>query len=202
MSRFSAQTTSTRGFALKILGACFERDGKELVAPFDLALAPAELRTLVQPSSRSASLAARIAAAIVKPTAGVVYVGDFDARLQPAQAKRLVGFVPAGGFAGDPHAFACQIRLRADVWGVERDEARRRAAAVLNGFEDAPDPYARALALALIPAVALLVLDQPRGPVGERAFALARGAAVLTTEVAPAVPLALEPRALTAALSR
>jgi hypothetical protein len=200
MSRFHAQTTSTRGFALKILGACFERKGEELVAPFDLSLAPAERRILVAPSSRAASLAARIAAAIVKPTAGVVYVGDFDARLQPAQAKRLVGFVPAGGFTGDAHAFSCQIRLRADVWGIERAEARRRVAAALDAFAGAGDPFARALALALIPSVALLVLDQPRGATGERAAGLAPRAAVLMTEVAPALPLRLTPPELVSAL--
>jgi hypothetical protein len=199
VSRFNAQTTSTRGFVLKILGACFEREGEELVAPFDLSLAPAARRILVQPSSRSASLAARIAAAIVKPTAGVVYVGDFDARLQPAQAKRLVGFVPAGGFAGDAHAFSCQIRLRADVWGIERAQARRRAAEVLDAFAAAADPSARALALALIPPVALLVLDQAHGATLELAAGLAPGAALLLTEVASAVPVRLEPPALVAA---
>ncbi len=201
MNRFDTLTTSTRGFALKILGACFERAGEELVAPFDLSLRPGERRTLVQPSPLSASLAARIAAAIVKPTAGVVHVGDFDARLQPAQAKRLVGFVPAGGFTGGPHAFSCQIGLRADAWGIARGDARRRAAGILEAFGDGADPYARALALALIPQVALLVLDQPRGPAGERAAGFAPGAAVLTTEVAPAVPFRLEPPLAAAARS-
>jgi hypothetical protein len=199
VSRHDASEAATRDCALKILGACFERGGEELVAPFDLALPPAGRYLLVEPNARAASLAARIAAAIVKPTAGIVYVGDFDARLQPAQAKRLVGFVPAGGFTGDPHAFSCQVRLHADAWGIERSAARLRVSRVLDAAPNPAEPYARALALALIPAVALLVLDQPPGSLGELAARLAPEAALLATEVAPALPLRVPAPSLVAA---
>jgi hypothetical protein len=189
----SALTTSTRGIALKIFGASFRRDGEELVAPFDLLLARTERRTLFQPTALAASIAARIAAAIVKPTAGVVYVGDFDARLQPAQAKRLVGFVPAGGFSDDAHAFACEVKLRADVWGIPRTQARLRANVTLAALAEPRDPYARAVALALVPQIALLVLDRPRADLRERIAALVPAAAVLATEVGSPAHLALEP---------
>jgi ABC-type multidrug transport system ATPase subunit len=191
VSRLRAENTSTRGLALKVLGACFERHGCELVAPFDLTLAAGERRVLLQPNPRAASIAARIAAAIVKPTAGVVYVGDFDARLQPAQAKRRVGFVPTGGFAGNQHAFQCQVGLRSEVWGIDPREARRRVAGVLEAFGDDEEPCARALALALIPPVSLVILDQPARAFDERIDELAPGAAVLTTEAAGPTALGL-----------
>ena len=198
----SALTGFKGGIALKIFGASFRRDGEELVAPFDLLLARTERRMLFQPTALAASIAARIAAGIVKPTAGIVYVGDFDTRLQPAQAKRLVGFVPAGGFSDDAHAFACEVKLRADVWGIPRAQARLRASVTLAAFAEPRDPYARAVALALVPQIALLILDRPRADLRERIAALVPGAAVLATEVGSAAQLALERPEFAGARSR
>jgi hypothetical protein len=109
-------------------------------------------------------VAARLAAAIVKPTFGAVTVGDFDSRLQPAQAKRLVGFVPQGGFGGSEREFGREIGFRADVWNVERAAMLREAGEILAALRRTPlspatDAYARGIALALAPGVHLAVLE-------------------------------------------
>ena len=53
---------------LRVSDARFVRGGCELVAPFSIGLAAGERGTVLQPNELAAKIAARIAAAIVKPT--------------------------------------------------------------------------------------------------------------------------------------
>jgi len=164
---------------LRAQGARFARDGRDLVAPFSLSLLAGETRTLEQPEPAAAGIAARMCAAIVKPTEGTIYVGEYETRLQPPQCKRLVGFADAAGFHGDAHAFRCEIGFRADVWGLDARAAQARGRAVLEALGDGD--YARGVALALVPDVALVVLDRPPGRIVSRVRALAPGAGILRT---------------------
>jgi ABC-type Na+ transport system ATPase subunit NatA len=144
---------------LRATDVSFERDGDLVVTPFSLSLEAGARGQIVQPNALAASVAARICAAIVRPSRGAVYVGEFETRLQPPQAKRLVGFVDAAGFGGDAHALRCEIAFRADVWNLDKSAAQSRAAEILEVLGDGT--YARAIALALVAEVALVVLDQP-----------------------------------------
>ncbi|MBD5635323.1 MAG: hypothetical protein IAI49_12670, partial [Candidatus Eremiobacteraeota bacterium] len=167
---------------VRALGASFVRDGVEIVSPFDLALSYGETATLARPTATAASIAARLCAAIVKPSSGIVYVGDYETRLQAPQAKRLVGFVDVAGFAGDAHAFRCEAAFRADVWGIDARTAQARANAVvlaLGTGDERHERYARAVALALVAEVAVLVLDQPQRRIVEAARAVAPLPAIL-----------------------
>jgi hypothetical protein len=174
---------------LRIVAARFVRDGRDLMAPFSLELGAGQRARLEQPSASCAMVAARLAAAIVKPTFGAVTVGDFDSRLQPAQAKRLVGFVPQGGFGGSEREFGREIGFRADVWNVERAAMLREAGEILAALRRAPlspatDAYARGIALALAPGVHLAVLELPPAGVLEALAALRPGLATVATAVA------------------
>jgi ABC-type taurine transport system ATPase subunit len=174
---------------VRVIGASFARDGAEIVAPFDLALAAGESAVLAQPTALAAAVAARMCAAIVKPTTGVVYVGDYETRLQPPQAKRLVGFVDGAGFEGDPHAFRCETAFRADVWGLDARAAQARAERVLAalGRGDAEhERYARAVALALVAEITVLVLDRPSRRIVDAVRALAPEPALVATRVGTA----------------
>jgi ABC-2 type transport system ATP-binding protein len=170
---------------LRALGASFARAGLEIVPRFDLRAASGETVTLARANPFAASVAARMCAAIVKPTTGFVYVGDYETRLQPPQAKRLVGFVDAAGFAGDAHVFRCETAFRADVWGVDVRGAHARAEAVIEALgpaaRGAEARYARAVALALSTDVEALVLDQPSPRIAERVRAFAPHLAIVQT---------------------
>jgi ABC-type Na+ transport system ATPase subunit NatA len=157
----------------------FVRDGIDLIAPFSLTLDAGAQAELVQPNARAASVAARICAAIVKPTHGVAYVGDFETRLQPPQAKRMVGFVDSAGFAGDDHALRCEVAFRAEVWNLDKRVAQHRATEVLAAL--GTGAYARAVALALVADVALVVLDQPEAALALRIREVASSAAIIRT---------------------
>ena len=161
----------------------FVREGDDLVAPFSIALDAGDVRELPQPTSFSASLAARLCGAIVRPTSGTIYVGDYSTRLQPPQAKRRVGFVDVAGFDGDAHAFACEVAFRAQCWGIARRLARERAARILDALAR-DDAYARAIALALVADVDLIVLDQPPDDLAARVRALVPTPALLASRVA------------------
>jgi ABC-type Na+ transport system ATPase subunit NatA len=164
---------------LRARGARFAREGRDIVAPFSLALEAGQTLSLEQPGPLAAAVAARMCAAIVKPTDGAIYVGEYETRLQPPHCKRLVGFVDADGFDGDAHAFKCEIAFRADVWGLDPGAAQARGRAVIDALGDGE--YARGVALALVPDVALVVLDRPASRVVARVRGLAPAAGILRT---------------------
>jgi hypothetical protein len=164
-----------------------------------LELASGERALLRMPDIRAASTAALLAAGVVKATRGTLYIGDFDPRIQPVQAKRLVGFVPrAGSFGGSARLqWISTVGERSEnrlaivdfhsaLHEVGRDDARRRVADVLAAVER-DDESAFALALALIRPIALLVVDQPPAHL-ERCIAdvVPACTAVLATAAAPA----------------
>ena len=163
---------------LRAMDVRFVRDATDLVTPFSFSLRAGETHELEQPSSYAAALAARLCGAIVKPTTGTLFVGDFDTRLQAPEAKRRIGFVDADGFEGSEHAFACQVAFHADVWGLSPVRARRRADEGL-AMLGPPTPGARAVALALVPEVSLLVLDRPTGALVERVRAVVPAAGIV-----------------------
>jgi len=173
---------------LRAAGATFEDRREGLVGPFDFALSAGEELTLRAKSARAASIAARMCAAIVKPTSGTIYVGEYDTRLQPPEAKRRLGFVDAGGFAGNAHTFCCEVAFRADVWNLGRASTLQRAHAVLEALANFDDACARAIALALVADVELIVLDQPRANVIDGIRGVAPTIAIVETCVASAVP--------------
>jgi ABC-type Na+ transport system ATPase subunit NatA len=184
---------------LRVSRASFTSEAGDAIGPLDFTLAAGEHRVLLCADRRAASIAARMCAAIVKPTFGRVYVADYDTRLQPPQAKRLVGFVDVAGTAGDRHTFACEVAFRAEVWGLDVAAARIRADQTLAALGEASDPYARAVALALVPDVRLLVFDQPAHPrYRARLAELRPQAAVLETRVAVHVPRLPSPRDVSA----
>jgi len=167
---------------LRVSDARFVRGGCELVAPFSIGLAAGERGTVLQPNEHAAKIAARIAAAIVKPTCGSVFIGDFDARLQPAQAKRLVGFVAACGFAGGTRSLEREVRFRADVWDLDAQTMRRNAETIYAALElVVPLDYAHAVALALAPDVAVVVLELPPAGVEDALARLRPNAALMST---------------------
>lgn len=168
---------------LRALDAGFVREDL-IVEVFSLVLRASESIDVPQPNARAASTAARMCAAIVKPSAGTIFVGEYETRLQAPEAKRRVGFVDAGGFAGDEHAFRCEVAFRADVWSLDARAAHERARDVLATLGN--EPYARAIALALVAEVALVVLDQPAADVIERVRSLVPKAGVVSTRIAVA----------------
>lgn len=67
-----------------------------LVAVDDLtfSLQPGELFGFLGPNGAGKTTAMKIAAGLVKPTSGSVFISGHDVQKQPLEAKRLIGYVP------------------------------------------------------------------------------------------------------------
>ncbi len=173
--------------ALSAFGATFHDRLVGSLGPLTFSLQAGERYTLEAASSRAASIAARLCAAIVKPMQGAIYIGDYDTRLQPPQAKRRLGFVDVAGVTADARTFACEVALRADVWGLDRDAAQRRAQELLRAFSRCPERHARAAALALVTDVQLIILDQPAAALREAMLSAFPELTVVDTRVTSTV---------------
>lgn len=111
-------------------------------------------------TARAAGIAARLAAGIMRCTSGVVFVGDFDPKIQPVQVKRLTGLVPHDPPCS-PLGAPAYFHYRACLWGLDANESQRRGTAYLRRFDGLPRAEALALAGALLHAPSLVILDRP-----------------------------------------
>ena len=151
---------------------------KTSVAPVTIALNESERDDLVCESAFAAAVAARLAAGIVKCTTGVVFVGGFDPKIQPVQAKRLVGFVSHVGPRTITNA-AAYFAYRAALWELDRPSSIEHGKALMKRFDGLPSGESIALAGALLHEPRLLVLDRPGRLLRDAAQEAAPNAALL-----------------------
>jgi hypothetical protein len=176
---------------LHAAGATFARDGVTLVPPFWLDVCAGERASLALRDARAAKVAARMVAGIVKTTCGTLLVCDFDPRIQPVQAKRLAGFVPAQRDCAPCGDAGAAIDLQAALFEVPRKPARQRVDAVLAAL-GTRDAAGFAVALALVRPIKLLVLDRPSPEFEARvAQMLDAGTALVCTGVGVDAPAAI-----------
>lgn len=166
---------------LEMRDATFVQRGTTVVAPLTLAVGEAEHVAYACVTDRCASVVALMAAGLVKPTSGSVFIGAFDPRIQPVQVKRITGFVPHEAV---PHAFPTfnrYIEYRAALWGLPLAESVVRARALLAKLEGVHEAFAYPLAGALLAQPRLLVLDRPQGAYAPQIFSAAGRCAVFST---------------------
>ena len=132
-------------------------------------------------NARAASVLAMMAAALVRPTEGSVFVGAFDSRIQPVQIKRITGYVPHEAVPHDFPSFTRYIEFRAALWGLPRDQSVVRARALLARLEGVHEQFAYPLAGALLASPRLLVLDRPQPAYARQILRAASGCAVFST---------------------
>ncbi len=160
--------------------ATFARRGTT-VEPLTLSVGEGERLAYACVTDRCASIVALMAAGLVKPTSGNVFIGAFDPRIQPVQVKRMIGFVPHEAV---PHAFATftrYIEYRAALWGLPQAEAIVRARALLARLDGVHEAFAYPLVGALLAQPRLLVLDRPQTAYAPQLFAAAGECAVFST---------------------
>ena len=152
-------------------------EAKTSLPPMSIALDAGECADFVCDSGYAASIVARLAAGIMKCTTGTVFIGSFDPKIQPVQAKRLTGFVSHEHLRAisNPSAY---FAYRAALWELNRAEAIARGQALLQRFDGLPTDQSVALAGALLHAPQLLVLDRPHQLLREAAQEAAVHAAV------------------------
>ncbi len=166
---------------LEMRQAALTRAGRSIVEPLTLALDENARVALPCANDDAASAVALIAAGLVKPTSGRVFIAAFDPRIQPVQAKRIVGYVPHEALPHDFPSFSRYIEFRAALWGLRRAESVVRARALLSELDGVHEAFAYPLVGALLSQPRLLVLDRPQSAYAESIFRTARSCAVFST---------------------
>jgi len=168
---------------LRMQGTEFVQNNERAAGPIDLELAEGGRIARVFPTAREAAIAAMMAAAVVKATAGNVFIEEFDPRIQPVQCKRIVGYVP---HEIPPFAFSSfeeYIEYRAALWSLEPTHAIVRAKLLLERLNGIHESFAYPLAGALIASPRILVLDRPQSVYAKQIFDIADTCAIFSTHI-------------------
>lgn len=166
---------------LEMRGAGFSRDGRPIVEPIDLALEDGAHCAHACETPAAAAVLAMMAAGIVKASTGNVFIAAFDPRIQPVQAKRLVGYVPYEAIPHDFSTLSEYVGYRAALWSLPRSECIVRARCLLSKLHGMHESFAVPLAGALLSAPRLLVLDRPQPAYAQQIANAARSCAIFST---------------------
>ncbi|HKU69111.1 MAG TPA: hypothetical protein VJP85_15170 [Candidatus Baltobacteraceae bacterium] len=168
---------------LEMRAASYARGGATIVPPLALTLGEGERLSHACGSDESACAIALMAAGLVKPSSGRVFVAAFDPRIQPVQVKRIVGYVPHEALPHDFPSFARYIEFRATLWGLPRAQSVVHARALLARLDGVHEAFAYPLVGALLSQPRLLVLDRPQAAYAPQILALAHDCAIFSTHV-------------------
>lgn len=161
--------------------ASFDRAGRTLVEPFTFTLGEGERFAYACAGESAASTIALLAAGLVKPSSGRVFIAAFDPRIQPVQAKRIVGYVPHEALQHDFPSFTRYIEFRAALWGLSRAQTVVRARALLARLDGVHEAFAYPLVGALLARPRLLVLDRPQTAYAQQILDAAGECAIFST---------------------
>lgn len=179
--------------------ACFAASGAP-VGPVTLDVRPGERVARVYADAREATIAAMLAAGIVKAGSGSVLIDQYDPRVQSAHCKRIAAFVPHAALPlPDEAEFERYIAYRAALWDVDPMRAVARAKLLMERLEGVHEAFAYPLAGALVSGPKLLVLDRPQAAYARQIIAAIRPLAVFSTHLNAAAAQAFSAVAAAAA---
>lgn len=161
--------------------ASLVRAGRTLAGPLTLALGEGERLAHACGDDTAASTIALMAAGLVMPSSGSVFIAAFDPRIQPAQVKRIVGYVPHEALPHDFPSFTHYIEFRAALWGMPRAQTVVRAHALLARLDGVHEAFAYPLVGALLAQPRLLVLDRPQAVYAPQILHTAGECAIFST---------------------
>lgn len=166
---------------LEMREAVFAQRGTPIAGPVNIVLAEGRRLAYACDSERNASIVALMAAGLVKPTRGSVFVCAFDARIQPVHVKRIVGFVPHEAVPHEFAGFARYIEYRAALWGLPRAQSIVQARALLAKLDGVHEAFAYPVVGALLAHPKLLVLDRPQAAYAQQIYEAAGDCTILST---------------------
>lgn len=166
---------------LEMREATFEIRGAAVLAPTTISLDEGEHLAYACATERSATLVAMIAAGLVRPSSGSIFIGAFDPRIQPVQVKRIAGYVPHEAVPHEFASFTRYVEYRAALWGLPRALTVVRARRLLERLEGVHEAFAYPLVGALLAEPRLLVLDRPQAAYAAQIVDAAVQCAILST---------------------
>lgn len=129
--------------------------------PVNVHLEDGQTTALPCANAMAARVAARIAAGMIKCTTGEVFVGNFDPKIQPANVKRIAGFIPAEIPANPFSNTDAFLAYRAALWNLEREPALNAGRAALSSLRGLQPHEALWIASVMMGAPRLLIAELP-----------------------------------------
>ena len=138
-----------------------------------LHVAPGEVFGLLGPNGAGKSTTIKMLTTLLQPTAGTATIAGYDVQRRPAQARRVIGYVPQALSADGALTGYENLLIFARLYDLPRSEAARRARQALDfmGLAEAADKLARTysggmirrleVAQALLHEPQVLFLDEP-----------------------------------------
>lgn len=166
---------------LELREASYSSRGATVVGPVTLTLEHGAKLAYVCENGLAACALAMMAAALVKPASGTIFVEAFDSRIQPVQIRRIAGYVPHEAPAHDFASLSRYVEYRAALWGLPRNESVVRARALIAKLDGVHEQFAFPLAGALLFGPRLLVLDRPQAAYAQQIARAAEGCAIFST---------------------
>jgi ABC-2 type transport system ATP-binding protein len=139
----------------------------------DLDVSEGEVFALLGPNGAGKTTTVGMLTTLLRPTEGTAIVGGYDVVREPDMVRRVIGVVPQEYTADEDLSGWENLMFMASLYGIPRDEARRRAAELLEMVE--LSRFARVkvesysggmrrrleLAMGLINSPRILFLDEP-----------------------------------------
>jgi ABC-2 type transport system ATP-binding protein len=163
---------SESSLALRIRGLS-KRFGRPAVDRLDLDVAGGTFYALLGPNGAGKTTTLRMVAGLLKPDAGSISIFGLDAISSSVDAKRIVAWVPDEPMIYERLTPLEYLAFVAGLWGVETQEAKRRAHDLVERLGLGPyadhrcEAFSKgmrqkvALAGALVHAPRLIILDEP-----------------------------------------
>ena len=148
-------------------------DGKPAVRDLDLSVPEGAFYGFLGPNGAGKSTTMKVLTGLLAPSAGTARILGHDIQRDPLWVKARVGVVPDGLALFERLTGAEQLRIHGQLYGLERAEAAKRAAALLDTLDLTADAgrlvaeYSNgmrkklALGCSLIHGPRVLFLDEP-----------------------------------------
>jgi ABC-2 type transport system ATP-binding protein len=101
----------------------------------DLTVAEGEIFGFLGPNGAGKTTTLRMLATLIEPDGGEATVAGVDLRKDPAEVRNRIGYVAQGGSTWDESTAREELVLHARMYGIDKPEAQRRAAAALDAFQ-------------------------------------------------------------------
>ena len=136
------------------------------VKRLELSVRPGEVFGFLGPNGAGKTTTIRMVAGVLEPTAGRVLIGGHDVQEAPAEAKRLLGYIPDRPYLYEKLSGGEFLRFVAGLWGQTGPDVEARADRLLSLFglaewkDELIESYSHGMRQKLLISSALL--HQPR----------------------------------------
>ena len=107
----------------------------EAVRGVDLKVGDGEIFGFLGPNGAGKTTTLRMLTTLLEPDGGEATIAGADLRTKPHDVRRLSGYVAQGGGTVDDATGREELVLQARMYGIDKVEAQKRAAALLESFQ-------------------------------------------------------------------